>query len=142
MISSLSEDWTKTRLKEMAEYDFARLTDPFLDQKSRPRIVLFWSGDRLSIPWMDRKLLDHAHARVEGSYEIVNGVPRLRCTAHAIDLGYDHPKETEMTEVQLPDLQAAVIGTSGDLQDSALTVCRTLGHRLNMDLSPVVLASG
>ena len=121
VISALSEDWTKPRLKDMAEYDFARLTDPFLDQKTRPRIVLYWNGDRLSIPWMDRKLIEHAHARVEGSYEIEKGVPQLRCTLHAIDLGYDHPKETETAVVQLPDLQAAVIGTSGDLQDSALT---------------------
>lgn len=121
VISALSEDWTKPRLKDMAEYDFARLTDPFLDQKTRPRIVLYWNGDRLSIPWMDRKLIEHAHARVEGSYEIDNGVPQLRCTLHAIDLGYDHPKETETAVVQLPDLQGAVIGTSGELQDSALT---------------------
>lgn len=120
VISALSEDWTKPRLKQMAEYDFARLTDPFLDQKSRPRIVLFWNGDRLSIPWMDRKLIQHAHARVEGSYEIEEGVPQLHCTLQAINLGYDHPKETETAIVQLPDLQAAVIGTSGDLQDSAL----------------------
>ena len=120
VISALSEDWTKPRLKQMAEYDFARLTDPFLDQKSRPRIVLFWNGDRLSIPWMDRKLIDHAHARVEGSYEIDKGVPQLRCTMQAINLGYDHPEEAETSVVRLPDLQAAVIGTSGDLQDSAL----------------------
>ena len=121
VISALSEDWTKPRLKDMAGYDFARLTDPFLDQKKRPRIALYWNGDRLSIPWMDQKLIEHAHARVEGSYDIKKGVPQLRCTLHAVDLGYDHPKETETAVVQLPDLQAAVIGTSGDLQDSALT---------------------
>ena len=44
VISALSEDWTKPRLKDMAEYDFARLTDPFLDQKtSTPHcLVLEW----------------------------------------------------------------------------------------------------
>jgi signal transduction histidine kinase len=120
VISALTEDWTKPRLKEMAEYDFARLADPFLDQKSRPRVVLFWNSDRLSIPWMSRRLIEHAHARVEGSYEIEKGVPHLHCTLEAIDLGYEHPKETETPTVQLPDLQSAVIGTSGDLPDSAL----------------------
>lgn len=120
IVSALMEDWTKSRLREMADYDFARLTDPFLDQKSRPRIVLFWNGNRLSIPWMDNKLIDHAHARVTGVYEIDNGVPHLRCTLQAIDLGYDHPQETEFAVVQLADLQAAIIGTSGDLPDSAL----------------------
>lgn len=120
VISALTEDWTKSRLREMAEYDFARLTDPFLDQKNRPRIVIFWNSDRLSIPWMDGKLIDHAHARVKGIYEIHEGEPKLTCQLDALDLGYDHPKEKEIAVVGLTDLQAAIIGTSGELEDSAL----------------------
>ena len=46
IISALAEDWTAQRLDRMAQYDFARITDPFLDQKRRPRIVLYWNGKR------------------------------------------------------------------------------------------------
>lgn len=124
VVSDLAEDWTATRVKEMAEYDFARLTDPFVDQKQRPRIVIFWNGERLTVPWMNRKLLDHAHARVSGVYEIKAGLPTLRCTLEAFDLGFEHPKEVEHVAVPLPDLEAALIGTSQEIYDAALV---TLG---------------
>lgn len=120
IISDLAEDWTATRVKEMAEYDFARLTDPFVDQKQRPRIVLYWNGERLTVPWMNQKLLDHAHARVSGVYEVNDGAPTLRCTLEAFDLGFEHPKEVEHVVIPLPDLEAALIGTSQELYDAAL----------------------
>ena len=120
VISDLAEDWTEERIKEMASGDFARLTDPFLDQKQRPRIVLYWNDERLPISWMEQKLLNHAHARLSGSYEIVDGSPRLTCTLEAINLGFDHPRETESVVLSAPDLEAAVIGTSQNVHDSAL----------------------
>jgi signal transduction histidine kinase len=120
VIGDLAEDWTEQRVRRMADYDFARLTDPFLDQKQRPRIVLFWNSKRLTIPWMDRKLLDHAHARLSGEYEIKDGVPQLRCTLEAVDLGFDHPKEVEHAVVSAHDLESALIGTSQEVHDSAL----------------------
>jgi hypothetical protein len=91
-VGDLSEDWTESRLTAMAEYDFARLVDPFLDIKNRPRIALFWNGARISVPWMDRTLLEHAHATFKGDYTITADGPVLTCTLEALDLGFPHPR--------------------------------------------------
>lgn len=123
-IGDLSEDWTERRLTTMAEYDFARLVDPFQDPKTRPRIALFWNGQRLAIPWMDNALLDHAHAKFSGSYSVTNGEPKLVCRLEALDLGFPHPKEVDVATLTLPDLEGAIIGTSEALPIEALT---TLG---------------
>lgn len=112
IMSDLSEDWTEQRVSAMVQSEFARLTDPFLDQKSRPRIVVFWNGDRLTIPWMDRQLLAHAHARVTGTYSITDGEPQLSCELHALDLGFPHPKEVEKLVLRKPDLEGVLIGAS------------------------------
>ncbi len=120
-ISDLSEDWTESRLKMYAEFDFARITDPFVDQKNKPRIALIWNGNRVNIPWMDKYLLEHAHAGFKGTYRIVNGEPVLRVSFEAIDLGFPHPHEIDVTTLTLPDLEGAVIGTSASFPLSALT---------------------
>jgi signal transduction histidine kinase len=120
IISALAEDWTAQRLDRMAQYDFARITDPFLDQKRRPRIVLYWNGKRLTIPWMNQELIDHAHAHVSGTYEIIEGQPRLKCRLEAVDLGFDHPKEVEEVVLSAPDLQGTLIGPSQQAPDTAL----------------------
>ncbi len=121
VIADLSEDWTESRVRRVAEYDFARLTDPFLDQKERPRIAIFWNGDRVSVPWMSHDLLAAAHARVRGDYQMKEGVPELHCTLDALDLGFKHPHETQRLVVPLADLQGAIIGKDGPIPDSALT---------------------
>lgn len=120
IIGALAEDWTEQRVSRMVEYDFARLTDPFLDQKNRPRIAIKWNNKRLTIPWMSQDLLSHAHARVKGTYEISKGVPALKCTLEALDLGFDHPKEVDEALVTAPDLLGALIGPYGEIPDSAL----------------------
>lgn len=121
IIGDLSEDWTHARVRRMAEYDFARLSDPFEDQKNRPRIALRWNGTRANIPWMDSALLEAAHASVSGSYGLVNGVPQISCTLVARKLGFEHPRETELATVGGPDLLSALIGTSQERPESALT---------------------
>ena len=120
IITDLAEDWTQQRVRAMAEYDFARLTDPFLDQKQRPRIVLLWNGERLPIPWMNQTLIDHAHAKVVGTYVIEQGVPQLKCTIEANDLGFNHPREVEHLTVSAEDLQSAIVGTSQEIHAAAL----------------------
>lgn len=119
-VTELREDWTEQRLREMAELAFPRLTDPFLDQKNRPRIVLSWNGKRLAIPWLPAILLDHAHARLAGEYQITEEGPRLRLTLEALDLGFPHPKEREDTVLATPDLEGAIVGTSSHIPVSAL----------------------
>ena len=73
IIGKLTEDWTAERVKRMADYDFSRLTDPFIDPKKRPRVALYWNDDRVSIPWMQKALIQGAHVSVNGAYKIVDG---------------------------------------------------------------------
>jgi len=120
IIGKLSEDWTKSRLDDMAKHDFSRLTDPFKDAKRRPRVVLSWNGGRINIPWMNKILLEHAQAKVEGSYSIEDGEPVLRCKMTASNLGFDHPVEEEETLKTLVDLEGALIGTNTHIHDDAL----------------------
>lgn len=120
IISDLTENWTEARVREMAKYDFARLTDPFADASSRPRIAIYWNGERITIPIMQSALLEAAHARVQGQYAIVNGKPVLTCTVEAVDLGFDHPLEREVSTLTMEDLQGAFIGNEGLVEDTAL----------------------
>lgn len=124
IISNLSENWTEARIREMAEYDFARLTDPFADAGARPRVAIFWNGERKAIPIMPSTLVAAAHACVKGRYNVVDGAPTLTCTVEALDLGFDHPIERETITLSVEDLQSAIIGRDHHIEDSAL---RTVG---------------
>jgi signal transduction histidine kinase len=121
IIKDLSEDWTEKKLRDLAEYDFARLTDPFVDPKKRPRIALFWNGARIAVPWMNRTLIEHAHAAFKGEYSIVDGGPRLRVKMEAHNLGFDHPVEADIVTLTEPDLDAMLSGTSEEVPHAALT---------------------
>lgn len=120
-IGALAEDWSLKRVTRMADYDFARLTNPFEDPKKRPRIVIMWNGERIPITWMNKKLLNHAHASIKGKYEVIDDEPKLTCTLKAIDLGFNHPVEIDVTELLKPDLLSALIGPYGEIPDIALT---------------------
>lgn len=120
IIGALHADWTYERVKHLGEYDFARLTDPFANTKRRPRIAIFWNSRRVPIVHMDRNLLDNAHASVKGKFLCKKNGPTLECTFEALDLGFDHPPEVERRELQLPDLQGSISGTSEDIPSSAL----------------------
>ncbi len=69
-IGSLNADWTYNRAKKFGRRDFARLTDPFADAKRRPRIALFWNGNRVPVAHMDRRLIEHAHASAKGQVHL------------------------------------------------------------------------
>ncbi len=98
-ISDLVENWTEARVRDMADYEFARLTDPFANATTRPRIAIFWNGERIGIPIMSGALLDAAHARVSGTYELIDGAPVLTCTFEALDLGFEHPRERQTVKL-------------------------------------------
>lgn len=120
VISDLSENWNEVRVQHMAGYDFARLTDPFADARLRPRIAIFWNGERKAIPFMPSALLTAAHARLRGTYEIQNGIPSLSVITEALNLGYDHPQEREAITLSAEDLQSAIWGKDGPSDDNAL----------------------
>lgn len=120
IIGKLTEDWTSERVKRMAEYDFSRLTDPFLDPKNRPRVALYWNGDRVSIPWMQKALTQGAHVSVNGTYRIVDGKPQLACNVEIRNLGFPHPMESDNYLISEDDLESALIGTSREIPATAL----------------------
>jgi len=120
VIGAVAADWTHDRVQHLCEHDFARLTDPFTDAKRRPRIAMFWNGDRVSVAHMDRRLLDHAHASVKGRFRYAGGSPVLECRFEAINLGFEHPHEVEDRTFTVPDLEGAISGTSGDVPMTAL----------------------
>jgi signal transduction histidine kinase len=122
-IGDLSEDWTEKRVRELAEYDFARLADPFLDPKDRPRIALFWNGSRIAIPWMNEALIDHAHAVFSGQYLAEkDDEPSLQVRMEAFDLGgFEHPREFDAVKLSLPDLEGLLTGTSQEMPLTALS---------------------
>lgn len=120
VISDLAENWTERRVREMAEYEFARLTDPFADPSGRPRIAIFWNNERVAIPVMSTTLLEAANAIVRGSYDIVDGKPVLSCNFEALDLEFEHPVERLALKLGLEDLQATIIGKDSNIEDSAL----------------------
>jgi signal transduction histidine kinase len=124
IVSGLIEQWTEVRVREMCEREFARLTDPSEDPANRPRIAVHWNVQRLSIPFMPKRLTDAAHARVSGRYEVEDGIPTLTCTVEVLDLGFEHPVEVETVVLGPEDLQGAIVGRDGEIEDQALV---TLG---------------
>lgn len=121
IIGKLTEDWTAERVKRMADYDFSRLTDPFIDPKKRPRVALFWNEDRVTIPWMQKALIQGAHVSIGGAYTLVDGKPQLSCEVEIKNLGFPHPTESDSYLISAEDLESAVIGTSREIPESALT---------------------
>jgi signal transduction histidine kinase len=122
ILGGLLEDWTEKRLRQFADYEFARLTDPFLDPKARPRIALFWNDDRIAIPWLDPALIENAHASLTGTYTVKAGEPRLDLNMVATKLGnFEHPRETDTLTLTLPDLEGLLKGNDNLVPESALT---------------------
>lgn len=121
-ISGLLEDWTEKRVRGFADYEFARLTDPFLDPKSRPRIGVYWNGERIAIPWLDPALIGHTHASLTGSYSVKDGEPKLELKMVATKLGnFEHPRETDSLTLTRPDFEGLLAGTDNHIPESALT---------------------
>lgn len=119
-LGRLTADWTFQRVRDLADHDFARLTDPFIGDKRRPRIAMFWNGTRVPVARMDRNLLAHAHASIKGKYVFDAGEPALECELEASDLGFDHPVEREKRTIPLVDLEGSIAGASGEIPNSAL----------------------
>jgi signal transduction histidine kinase len=121
-IGGLLEDWTEKRIREFANTEFARLTDPFIDPKSRPRVAIHWNGSRIPIPWLDRALIDNAHAVMTGRYSVVNGDPKLDLKMVATKLGnFEHPVEKDALTLTRPDLEGVLSGPSNEVPESSLT---------------------
>ncbi|MDQ1102871.1 sensor histidine kinase [Nocardioides zeae] len=119
-VSDLSGNWTAEKVIQMCNEEFGRLTDPFVNARRRPRVAVVWNGTRLDIPAMPRTLTDAAHARVVGSYRVVDGQPLLTTTVEVLDLGFEHPPVADSLTQELADLQSTLIGKGDEVSDAAL----------------------
>lgn len=120
VISDLNSDWSEARFKRIAEEEFSLLYDPFEEIRQRPKIKLNWNGEQIVIPALDKNLLDHAHAKVSGKYQIINGEPELTYRIDMFDLGYEHPEETDVLTLNRTDLMASVGGKDSGIDREAL----------------------
>ena len=122
-ISGLLEDWTEKRVREeFADYEFARLSNPFLDPKSRPRIALSWNGERMGIDWLNPVLTTNAHATLVGRYSTAAGEPKLVLDMVATRLGggFEHPRETDTLTLTRVDLESLIQGSDDQIPEEAL----------------------
>jgi signal transduction histidine kinase len=123
-ITGLRGTWSPRRIQDIAAYDLARLWDPFSKAKRRFRVVVLFNGQRVDIPRLDRAILDLAHARVVGRYEIDNGSPRLEVEMWCGDLGKGNPPEERRLFLESIDLRSLTNDPHTEIPASAL---RTVG---------------
>ncbi|ADD75690.1 RstB [Pantoea ananatis LMG 20103] len=109
-VSSLMENWTRLRVEDLVNLEMSKLTDPFEDIRKRPKIAVFWNNERISIPAMDKKLLDSSHAEVKGEYKVIKGKPYLKCQYTIRDAGLEHPIEQEICHLDEADLHGLIVG--------------------------------
>ena len=119
VMSDLLDNWTPSRVRAMCDYEFARLTDPFVDPAKRPRIALFWNGIAKPFPCAVQPSRRGTRTRNrqirDGGRSSIAHDDRGRRRS-----GFEHPFETETVSLALEDLQGALVGRDGELEDQAL----------------------
>lgn len=109
-LSNLVDHWTKEKVTDLVNYGFSKIIDPFLDLKNRPKINITFNQTRIPIPFMNKKLLQHCHAKVIGNYKIVDNKPVLTVTNTILNAGVTHPPEEDTYTLTEPDLIGSIIG--------------------------------
>ena len=124
-ISGLHASWSANRIRHIATFELARLSDPFSKKKRRYRIVVVFNGDRVSIPRLGQELLERAHARASGRYEFDGeGHPQLVMEVACGDLGRGNPPEARRIVLQRVDLRSITKDAATEVPASTL---RTVG---------------
>lgn len=83
VITALTDSWTTSKVKAIAEEQFSKLTDPFSRELRYP-VKLFFNGERVSIPSFDRILFDAAHASGRATFSVNEDCPRFAGETHYI----------------------------------------------------------
>lgn len=113
IISGLQGNWSPSRIRDIAQTQFARLSDPFSGTKRRYRIAVKFNGDRIEIPRIEEILFKHAHAVCKGKYVIQGGSPRLE-----LNLKYENEEKNIISE--LPDIRSLTKDFYAEVSKSAL----------------------
>ncbi|MFG6554404.1 ATP-binding protein [Sulfitobacter sp. 1A16808] len=119
-IGRLEQSWSREKVAELGKYDFARLIDPRMPQKKRPKVTVYFNEERIAIPRLPSSILEAAHASMKGRFEYVDGEPILTCNAEVKDLGFDHPPETHTYVLDAQEMQGAFGEELGEVLDEAL----------------------
>ena len=109
IIGKLKADWDYNRIERIAKDEFSLFVNP-IGNVSSHRIAIFWNDERINFPRLDKSLLSHAHAKLEGKYEITDGRPELNLKVEISNLGFEHPPGRSSERVAFEDLSAALIG--------------------------------
>lgn len=117
-ISDLNSSWSARSIRDIATFELARLTDPFTKTKRRFRIVILFNGERIDIPRLDRTILDFAHARVLGKYEVDDSGAHLEANLWCGNLG--GPPEERRIFLEQVDLRALTDNPDTEISASAL----------------------
>ena len=75
-IFALTSDWTAGKLKEIADSQFSKLTDPFTPKRRYP-ISLSFNSNSVPIRRFDKILFQTAHAKVIAKYSVEDDGPCL-----------------------------------------------------------------
>lgn len=144
-VSGLNATWSPNRIRDIATFELARLSDPFSSKRRRYRIVVEFNEARIDIPRLDQDILSLAHATAKGRYEIIAGKPQLTVDLHCRDLGKQNAPEDRHHVLQRDDLRSLTKDRTNEIPLSAL---RTVGpfefefywfnrQRLRKELTPV-----
>jgi signal transduction histidine kinase len=103
-ISGLSGNWSAPRIRDVAISEFAKISDPFSIGRRRFRIAVFFNGERIEIPRMDREILKAAHATVRASYVVKGGSPTLD-----VHMMFKGPQREEDKHLRFEDLDVSTL---------------------------------
>ncbi len=120
-ISGLNGNWSPQRIRDIATTEFAKLSDPFSFGKRRFRIAVYFNGDRIEIPRLDKVILSAAHATIKASYKIVRGVPGLD-----VYLTFKGPERTDDKHLHFAQVDLATL-TDEVTEEIPEFALRTLG---------------
>ena len=120
-VSALQASWSLKTISEVATWQLARITDPFIKTKRRLRIEIIFNGERVEIPRLERSLLDAAQARAWGTYSVREGSPSLEINLWCGDLGMENPPESSRIFLEKIDLISVTKDADSEVAAEALS---------------------